>query len=277
MIIRTNDILTGRDRTMDRESPPDDSHLVACRGFCRTCGRDHLLRVSGAHRHARTLMEHLRRHRSVDLSAGEKATNPRLATDWLFGEARGKMFGVLECRAGDGSIVVLQAFSGQYNGLWEVDGWAPPLFDSRRLEEISHASEKEIKRLGQEMAATGDPQQRLELQRRRRQLSQQLMRQIHSLYRLTNFCGRTTSLSSAFAGDGGIPTGSGDCCAPKLLNHAACRGLIPLGIAEFFWGRSNRSGGREDGQFYPSCDEKCAPILGFLLCGLEGRSPDHAA
>jgi hypothetical protein len=277
MIIRTTDILTGEDRTMDRGSLPDSSHRVACRGFCRACNRDHLLREGSAHRHALALMEHLRRHQSVDLAAGTKEADLRLATDWLYGEARGKMFGVLECRAHDGSIVVLRAFSGQYNGLWEIDGWAPPLFDSRRLKEISRATEKEIKRLGREMAATGSPQQRLELQRRRRQLSQQLMIQIHSLYRLSNFCGRTTSLFSAFTGDGGIPTGSGDCCAPKLLNHAARRGLTPLGMAEFFWGRNNRSGGREEGRFYPSCDEKCAPILGFLLCGLEEPSPDHAA
>lgn len=277
MIIRTTTIQPRNDCAGDRQSPPDDGQRIACRGFCRACGRDHLLRDSGTHRHALALMEHLRRYRSVDLSAGTTRPDARCGTDWLYGEARGKMFGVLECRDGDGSIVVLRAFSGQYNGLWEIDGWAPPLFDSRQLEEISHAAEREIKRLGREMAAAGSPMQRLELLRRRRQLSQRLMLQIHSLYRLGNFRGEVGSLHDAFTGNGGIPTGSGDCCAPKLLNHAARSGLTPLGMAEFFWGRSNRSGGREEGRIYPSCREKCAPILGFLLCGLEGPSPGHAA
>jgi hypothetical protein len=217
-------------------------------------------------------MEHLRRYRSIDLSADRGKADPRLATDWLYGEARGKMFGVLECRAGDGSIVILRAFSGQYNGLWEIDGWAPPLFDSRQLEKISIPTEKEIKRLGRKMAASDIPACQLELQRRRRQLSRDLMRQIHGLYRLTNFRGENASLAAAYMKDGGIPTGTGDCCAPKLLIMAARTGLVPLGMAEFFWGRCNRSGGREEGCFYPSCNEKCEPILGFLLCGLDERS-----
>ena len=253
-------------------SPPP-----VCRGFCRDCGRDHLLLENGARMHCLELMAHFRRHGSIDLTPGATRSDPRLATDWLYGEARGKMFGVLECLDRDGSIVVLRAFSGQYGGLWEVDGWAPPLFDSRELEEISAAVEKEIKRLGREMAKTTDPELRVGLRRQRRQLSRDLMRRIHGLYRLTNFHGNTASLTAAFAGSGGIPTGTGDCCAPKLLNLAARRGLIPLGMAEFYWGRNNRSASREEGRFYPSCQDKCQPILGFLLCGLHDHVHDHAA
>jgi len=257
--------------------PEDGSRSITCRGYCRSCGREHLLSENGARRHCSEMMEHFLRHGSIDLAPEKNRSDPRLATDWLYGEARGKMFGVLECRDRDGSLVVLRAFSGQYNGLWEVDGWVPPLFDSRRLEVISDTTEKEIKRLGEMIAAASGRQQRLDLQRHRRQLSRGLMRQIHGLYRLSNFRGETVSLTEACARDGGIATGTGDCCAPKLLNHAARCGLTPLGIAEFFWGRGNRSGSREEGRFYPSCREKCVPILGFLLCGLEDRDSGHAA
>ncbi|MBV5332456.1 hypothetical protein JZU54_02570, partial [bacterium] len=65
----------------------------------------------------------------IDLDVAMGDGNPLLRTDALFGEARGKMFGVLVCRAADGSRRILKAFSGQYNGLWEVPGWAPPIFD----------------------------------------------------------------------------------------------------------------------------------------------------
>jgi hypothetical protein len=213
-------------------------------------------------------MRQLSFHKSLDLATSPSSPNPLLSTASLYGEARGKMFGVMECLAKDGSLVFLQAFSGQFNGLWEIDGWAPPLFDARRMAAISFEVEKEIKRVGAEMAEPNCIGKR-ELQLYRRQLSQDLMRQIHGLYRLRNFRGEETSLFSAYCGENGIPTGTGDCCAPKLFNLAARRNLIPLGIAEFYWGKENKSGGRQEGTFYPSCAEKCGPILGFMLCGLE--------
>ena len=105
------------------------------------------------------------------------------------------MFGVMECLAEDGSIVILRAFSGQFNGFWDIDGWAPPLFDSQRMATVSVAVEREIKRLGQEMAGPGcSPDKRRELRQQRRQLSQDLMRRMHGLYRLANFRGQEAGL-----------------------------------------------------------------------------------
>jgi len=281
MIIRSPDLggpndPGGHSPTFPRDHRRPDDQAPAGRGYCRACGREHLLHGNGAQRHGLELMEFLRTRRSLDLGAAATETDPRLSTAWLYGEARGKMFGVLECLAADGSTRILRAFSGQYNGLWEIVGWAPPLFDHRQLAAISAATEQEIKRLGVALANAGDPGQRRTLQRRRRQLSQDLMRRIHDLYRLTNFHGREASLAAA-CGTTAIATGTGDCCAPKLLNLAARSNLVPLGMAEFFWGRSNRSGTREEGRFYPACVEKCAPILGFMLCGLEARHAGPAA
>ena len=56
---------------------------------------------------------------------------------------------------------------------------------------------------------------------KRRALSRQLMREIHDLYRLKNFRGEELPLTAAFCGDGAPPAGTGDCCGPKLLHHAA--------------------------------------------------------
>ena len=62
----------------------------------------------------------------------------------------------------------------------------------------------------------------------------------------------------------GLPTGTGECCAPKLLHYAATQGFKPLAMAEFWWG----SGSKEQGKFYGACAERCEPIMGFLLSGL---------
>ena len=215
-------------------------------------------------------MRLLEDRRTVDLFSASAEPDPKFSTDSLFGEARGKMFGILECIDQNGDQVLLRAFSGQFNGIWDVPGWAPPLFSSREMADISYQAEREIKRLGREMTSPDCSQEsRREMQRQRRGLSQELMREIHGLYRLNNFRGLKETLFSVYCGENGIPTGTGDCCAPKLFNLAARRNLIPVGIAEFYWGKENRSESRHHGRFYPSCHEKCAPILGFMLCGLE--------
>ncbi len=220
----------------------------------------HALGAGDSRRHAFDLMARLDASRCID-----DGHDPRFSTGYLWGEARGQMFGVLECAAPDGSVVVLRAFSCQYNGAWRVDGWVPPVLDVDEFHRITDPVDREIKMLDVEIAAGGEPG----LARRRRALSRDLMTRIQGLYRFTNFRGETRALTEVFRG--GIPAGAGDCCAPKLLNQAALRGLRPLGISEFYWGRENRSGTRRHGEFYPACAEKCQPILGFLLCGTGPR------
>lgn len=206
----------------------------------------------------------------IDFLTPTDTAEPRFSTDYLFGAARGQMFGVLVCRRSDGAEVLLRAFSGQYDGVWEVPGWVGPLFDVAAMDRISVQVEKAIKALSAELVQleAGSPA-RSALVRQRKAMSQQLMREMHGEYRLTNFRGETRPLTEVFAGVNGIPTGTGDCCAPKLLNHAARHGLTPVGLAEFYWGSENLSRTRQHGRFYPSCAGKCQPILGFLLCGRE--------
>lgn len=68
------------------------------------------------------------------------------------------------------------------------------------------------------------------------------------------------------------PAGAGECAAPKLLQYAYQNGLQPVAIAEFWQGRSPRGVVRHHGGFYPSCQGKCGPILGFMLQGLDLES-----
>lgn len=177
------------------------------------------------------------------------------------------MFGVLVGLNQQGLRQIIRAFSGQYNGLWHIDGWVPPVFDTTEFTVLNAAREPVIKELGRQIACSSGAS-RCGLIRERRRLSQQLMQDIHALYRLTNFHGHTQPLTAVFQGKGAPPTGTADCCGPKLLNFAARQGWRPLAMAEFFWGSEAPAGSRIHGQAYPPCTSRCAPILGFMLCGL---------
>jgi len=242
-------------RQMDKTFPIQSPQTISS-GYCKRCKTVHSLgsarAIAGCHR----LM--------AELDSDEASKN------YLFGPARGKMFGVMECMHSDGNPITLRAFSGQYDGHWEVKGWVPPLFNVEDLFRLSGNVEKQIKSIGREielLAPHSEPW--LLLKKKRRRLSQNLMLEIHNLYQLKNFHGTTATLSQAYNSNNGISTGTGDCCAPKLLNYAASHQLTPLAIAEFYWGRENRSASRQHGSFYSSCRKKCAPILGFMLCGLQ--------
>ncbi|QGY39270.1 hypothetical protein GM415_03755 [Pseudodesulfovibrio cashew] len=240
---------------------------VSARGYCARCKREHTMVVGYAGRFADRLLHTLTEKGRIDLEVPDGEADPRFSTDYLYGEARGQMFGVLVVRGMDGRPGLLKAFSGQYNGVWEVDGWVPPLVDMDRFHAVNTGVERFIKRLGRQIdeAPAGSPE-REALVARRRAVSRALMRDIHNLYMIPNLCGELISLREAVVGQGGIPTGMGDCCGPKLLGYAARHSLTPLGLAEFYVGRENRSGTRRHGGMYAACHEKCARIMGYMLC-----------
>lgn len=104
------------------------------------------------------------------------------------------------------------------------------------------------------------------LKQQRRELSRTLQSQMHNAYVLTNFAGETRSLREIIT-EGAMPTGMGDCCAPKLLHYAATHDLTPLAMAEFWWGNPSTDGYKIQGEFYGACPERCQPLMGFLLSG----------
>ncbi len=65
-------------------------------------------------------------------------------------ERDGKMFGVLVARARDGRVGWLKAYSGMLGGRWQVEGFAPPLFDASRLEAFWPRGEVELAALESE-------------------------------------------------------------------------------------------------------------------------------
>ncbi|MBU1055843.1 MAG: hypothetical protein KKC46_18750 [Proteobacteria bacterium] len=239
----------------------------ASSGYCRSCGKTHSIKQGKAKEYCFELMKTLEEKGRIDFHVPEQQADPRLYLDYLLGEARGQMFGVLECMDLDGHPVMLKAFSGQYNAVWNVEGWVPPLLDTGKFESLVCDVDKQIKALGSRINGMSEGVEKRELTYRRKTMSQNLMKEIHALYHVHNFRSEVRSIFELFTN--GIPTGAGDCCAPKLLNAAAKQKLTPTSLAEFFWGKENRSGTRRQGRFYTACPEKCQPILGFMLCGIE--------
>jgi hypothetical protein len=255
---------------MALESTPKPEEITGqSGGFCASCRRHHYIGRGNTPRLAKQLMTRLAREKNVDLFSGEPAQE-RLSTRHLYSSSRGKMFGILECRNTSGATTTLYGFSGQYNGQNVVKGWVPPIYDTTAFIELTKEREKQIKSLTEQLKREGlSKQQQQLLKVARKELSRDLMKKIHSLYRLTNFRQETRQLSEIFLQGKGIPTGTGDCCAPKLLHFAAISGLRPVGMIEFFWGRETKSASQSQGNFYLPCSEKCQPLLGYLLCGLE--------
>ncbi|BAY82712.1 ribosomal large chain pseudouridine synthase A [Calothrix parasitica NIES-267] len=110
-----------------------------------------------------------------------------------------------------------------------------------------------------------------ELKQQRKQISRKLQAQMHAAYSIMNFMGNSSSLQQLMPQ--GLPTGTGDCCTPKLLHYAATNNLKPMAIAEFWWGESTQD--KKRGEFYGACMERCQPLMGFLLSGLKsGRQEE---
>jgi len=109
-----------------------------------------------------------------------------------------------------------------------------------------------------------------ELKQQRKALSRRLQAQFYTAHHLTNFAGDSRPLQ-ALMPSGFLPTGTGDCCAPKLLHYAATHELTPLALAEFWWGPSPARECRVQGEFYEACAERCQPLMGFLLSGLSAQ------
>ncbi len=129
----------------------------------------------------------------------------------------------------------------------------------RRHEEVIAGLEAQLGEYDYQIAA---------LKKERQKKSEDLQKWIFTRFKMRNALGDTKDLNEIFS-PSVPPAGSGECCAPKLLQYAYLHGLKPLCMAEFWWGRSPVGEIRRHLQYYPSCNSKCKPILGFMLQGLD--------
>ncbi len=121
----------------------------------------------------------------------------------------------------------------------------------------------------------------LRLESARAGLSRRLQQTIFTRMKISNTTGETITVLEAthrYQREYGLsvgfpPGGTGECCAPKLLQYAFSRKLQPLCMGEMWWGTSPVGEVRRHGLFYPSCAGKCKPLLHFMLQGLD-TEPD---
>ena len=174
----------------------------------------------------------------------------------------GKMFGVLVAEDSEGSLGFLAAYSGLLCGRNDWEYFVPPVFDAQQPDGYFKQKEREI------MASPNH-----------KEMSQDLQLWLFRQYRMLNANGDTRDLVEIWRDYHQNPKiqkkfplppgGTGDCCAPKLLQYAYQHQLKPVCMAEFWWGASPASEIRHHGEFYPACRGKCKPVLTWMLQGLD--------
>ena len=215
----------------------------------------------------------------------------------------GVMIGSLVCSNAAGQRVVLHAVSGISVSAMFVEGPStssgtahiivPPIVSERAVAAALAKNDKKIHELTDALrdrerhCKAGQKQsgglflaslraavlrramgQQEELIKQRTALTDESLRNVFDLYEFTRFDGTKITLNQIIAEHGGRlpPTGTGNCCAPKLLSYAFEHGLTPISMDEVFYGRDTPN--KKNGVSYPPCDERCGYILPSIL-GLE--------
>lgn len=200
------------------------------------------------------------------------------------GTVIGKMFGVLVVQTQSNELGYLAAFSGKLAGANQHTKFVPPVYDGLvegnfinlgmlELTKINH----EISLL-EELETSESKAKIIALKKLRKENSIALQDQIFEQYHFLNVAGEEKSLNDIFRTTLNTkpPSGAGECAAPKLLQYAFLNQLKPIAIAEFWWGLSPKSATWKHGEFYPACKEKCEPILGHMLKGMNiDKKPNH--
>lgn len=188
----------------------------------------------------------------------------------------GKMFGVLVVRTENNEIGYLSAFSGKLAGQNHHPGFVPPIFDGTEEGGFLNTGMTGLTSIGfeiirlEKLGNIEDTGRIHALKSLRRLNSVALQNEIFDQYNFLNQAGEKRSLRDIFgqASYKNPPAGAGECAAPKLLQYAFEHNMKPLTMAEFWWGLSPKSVFWKHGHYYPACQEKCAPILGHMLSGM---------
>ncbi len=197
-------------------------------------------------------------HPLVRIAAEEVKHELRKHPEWMEEVDRGKMMGVLVVEGGE----YLAAFSGTLCGVSTLPWFVPPVFNLHVPGCYFQEEEARISAINRMVPLTD------ELKRERKERSIALQGWLFDQFHFLNARGEEKSLRDIF-GDKTPPSGSGECCAPKLLQAAYQLGKKPLCMGEFWMGTSPKDEVREEGHFYPSCRSRCKPILGHMMEGLE--------
>ena len=166
----------------------------------------------------------------------------------------------------------LAAYSGLLAGRNDWEYFVPPVYDAQQPDGHFKTTEREISRISRETSNTSNSSST-------RGMSQDLQLWLFHQYQLLNARGETKDLVDIWQNYYDRPKlrekfplppgGTGDCCAPKLLQYAYQQNLKPVCMAEFWWGQSTKEELRQHLNYYPACRGKCKPILTWMMEGLD--------
>ena len=178
----------------------------------------------------------------------------------------GKMFGVLVVESAEG-LAFLAAYSGLLAGRNDWPYFVPPVYDAQQPDGHFKVTEREISLTTHLSPLTS------------KQMSQELQTWLFHQYQLLNARGEVKDLVDIWQQYYSRPKlrqkyplppgGTGDCCAPKLLQYAYQHALRPICMAECWWGKTTKEELRQHLNYYPACRGKCKPILTWMLQGLD--------
>ena len=178
----------------------------------------------------------------------------------------GKMFGVLVVEY-EGGQAYLAAYSGLLAGRNDWDYFVPPVYDAQQPDGHFKTTEREISLISHHSPLIA------------KKMSQDLQVWLFHQYQLLNARGEVKDLVDIWQSYYSRPKlrqkfplppgGTGDCCAPKLLQYAYQHHLKPVCMAEFWWGATTKEEVRQHLNYYPACRGKCKPILTWMLEGLD--------
>ncbi len=162
----------------------------------------------------------------------------------------GLMLGVLVALDEEDRVVVLKAFSGEIGSSAVIPGWVPPTYDESTYKALLKEGDVEIRKLREEgrdeKAAV---------------ISQELQEKLHALHLFHTLHDGVKRLDELLDITK-VPSGTGDCCAPKLLSEACRRNLKVMSMVEFFYGAGES---RESHTFYPPCNPRCSQLVPAMM------------
>lgn len=188
-----------------------------------------------------------------------------------FSTRNGKMFGILVVRKKDGSYGYIGTVSGKIDKDTSSNKIIPSVFDNSVDDFFLDKGMRKLTEIGDEIKKTNNQSSINTLKEKRKKKSIAIQQQLFENYQFLNLLGKTKNVLQIFedTANGYPPSAAGECAAPKLLHFAFKHQLMPIALAEFWWGNSLVSKKREHQFFYPACENRCRPILEYMLDNTE--------
>jgi len=196
----------------------------------------------------------------------------------------GFMIGCLICLNNENQEVVLKTISGIANRLEKTQNcrlddnsiWVEPIVSNQEIHKAYEKNDIEIHKLTDLInEATKSEESKIENQNQikewknlRTKLCTESLLAIHKLYNFHCADGKVKTLDDVRKERNRkelTQTGTGECCAPKLLNYAFSHDLHPISMAECYYQLNNFSLQITP---QPPCDSRCGVLLPSML-GIE--------